>query len=233
MNKLIFILLVTFASFAQKNNTLEKSSLIKSKNNSLYLEDQLYIGVTFNVLRKLPKSIKQSGFSNGLFLGFIKDFPINKKRNIGFGLGLGYEMDTYFQNLKIYTNNNVTVFENFLENETFKNNKLVFHSLAIPLELRFRTSTPTDYKFWRLYTGIKFKYIFYNKAAYKNNETQKISNIEQLNDINYGLTLSIGHGTWNAHIFYGMKNLFNNANFNGAKSIEMKDLKIGLVFYIL
>lgn len=232
MNKLFFLLLIAFSSFAQKDNTSIKSKEI-IKKDSLYLEDQIYLGVTFNVLRKLPNSISQSGFSNGLFLGFIKDFPINKKRNIGFGIGLGYEMDTYFQNLKIYKNNNTILFENFSEDESFKNNKLILHSLALPLEFRIRTSTASDYKFWRLYTGIKFKYIFFNKATYKSNGTFKVTNINQLNDFNYGLTLSAGHGTWNAHIFYGLKPLFNNANFNGSSSIDMKDLKIGLIFYIL
>ncbi|MCF6351177.1 MAG: PorT family protein [Flavobacteriaceae bacterium] len=225
---LILFLFITSSLYAQVNKTDNKQ-----KKENYYLEDQLYLGITYNILSKLPNNINQSGFSNGIFLGFIKDLPTNKMRNIGFGIGLGYAMDTYFQNLKIHKNNNEFFFENFQDDENFKNNKFILHSIELPLEFRFRTSTIDNYKFWRVYTGIKFKYIFYSKAAYKNKDTQKVSNLKQLDNFNYGITLGAGNGVWNVHLYYGLKPIFKDAYFKSTELIKMRDFKIGLIFYIL
>ena len=231
MNRIFILFLLIITSLnAQSSKDLDEQ---KKVNPNFYLEDQLYVGVTYNILTNLPNSVRQSGFSNSLFFGFIKDLPTNKERNFGFGIGLGYDLDTYFQNMKVYENGNETLFENFQEDESFKNNKLVFHSIEAPLEVRFRTSTLEKYKFWRVYTGIKLKYIFYSKAAYKNDGTQKANNLENLRKFNYGLTLGAGNGTWNIHAYYGLKPIFTDAYFNGDELIKMKDLKIGLIFYIL
>jgi len=51
--------------------------------------------------------------------------------------------------------------------------------------------------------------------------------------VQYGLTLSAGYGTWNFHVYYGLNSIFdNNIQFEG-ESMDMKSLKIGLMFYIL
>ncbi len=225
---LILFLIITVTCNAQVSI---KNTNIKKEN--YYLEDQLYIGITYNILTNLPNSISQSGFSNGFQIGYIRDLPINKKRNFGFGIGLGYALDTYFQNLKISESNNITFYENFEVDETFENNKFVLNSIESPFEIRFRTSTRDKYKFWRIYTGVKFKYIFSSKASFKNNVTQKVKNLDALNNFNYGLTLGAGHGTWNLHLYYGLKPIFKDAFLNDDEKIKMKDLKIGLIFYIL
>ena len=63
-----------------------------------YLEDQIYFGLTYIQLLNLPDQISQSGFSYGLAGGFIKDFPLNKRRNFGLGVGLGYGFNNYYFN---------------------------------------------------------------------------------------------------------------------------------------
>jgi len=224
---LILFLIIATTCNAQVSN---KNNL---KKENYYLEDQLYIGVTYNILTDLPSSISQTGFSNGFLVGYIKDLPINKKRNYGFGIGLGYALDTYFQDLKIFENNNTIFYENFEADENFESNKIILNSIELPFEIRFRTSTRDKYKFWRIYTGIKFKYIFSSKASFKDNGTQKTKNLDALNNFNYGLTLGAGHGTWNLHLYYGLKPIFKDAFLNDEQQIKMKDLKIGLIFYIL
>jgi hypothetical protein len=225
MKKLVFLLIfMTTLGFSQ--TTKEK--------DGYYLEDQIYFGFTYNVLRNLPNSIKQSGFSNGLSIGFIKDLPVNKQRNFGFGAGLGYGMDTYFHNIKIYEDDNGQVlFENFQDLESPKNNKLILHSIEVPLEIRLRTSTIDDYRFWRLYFGLKFKYIFYSRASFKLDGLQKVKNLNAIEKLQYGLTISAGNGTWNFFTYYGLNPIFKNANLNNSESIDFKDLKVGIQFYIL
>lgn len=94
MKKYIFGFLTLFFALGNAQN-------INDHKN--YLEDQIYLGLTYNVLTDLPNTVKQSGFSNSIFLGFIKDIPINERRNFGFGVGLGYSIDTYFHNIKNYS----------------------------------------------------------------------------------------------------------------------------------
>ena len=217
-----FLLLTSIISYSQ----------LKDEKEGYYLEDQIYAKFTYNILSKLPKTIKQSGFSNSFSIGFIKDIPINKERNFGFGVGLGYGLNTYFHNLKIFKSNGNTVFENFQIDENYKSNKLITHTIEIPLEIRWRTSTREKYKFWRIYGGIKTNYIFISKAKYKLDGTQKLMNLKEIKKLQYGLSLATGYGNINFYIYYALTPVFKNAYYNGTK-IETKDIKIGIQFYIL
>jgi hypothetical protein len=222
LKKILFIIIVA--------NSLFTFSQLKEEKEGYYLEDQIYLKISYNLLDKLPKNISQSGFSNSFSLGFIRDFPINKQRNFGFGLGVGYGFETYFHNLKITDINNTTQFEYF--NENFDSNKLKINQLEVPFEVRWRTSTVEKYKFWRIYSGIKVNYIFISKSVFNINEKQVYKNINALNKIQYGLTVAAGYGTFNFFIYYGLSPLFKDANLNGEK-IEIKEIKFGLQFYIL
>lgn len=220
---LFFIsLLLSMFGFSQSQTT----------TNDKYFEDQLYFGVTYNTLMKKPSNIELKGLSNGISIGYIKDIPLNTQRNFGFGIGLGYGRNTFYQNLKIYRVNNQTVFES-LGTESFDRNKFSFHSIDMPIEVRWRTSTVEKYKFWRIYSGFKMSYVFASNAVYKNGgEKTRITNFKEVNKFQYGLTFSFGYGTWNFNAYYGLNNLFTNTLVN-AEPINMKDLRIGLMFYIL
>lgn len=216
------------------SNVLCAQNITDSKEkNGYYLEDQLYFGVTYSTLRKKPNGINLRGFSNSFFLGYIRDIPFNKKRDFGIGIGLGYNKDTYFHDMKILKENNQIIFKSFDDVDVFNSNKLIFHKVEVPFEIRWRNSTIDDFKFWRIYTGVKFAYIFYSKASYNLNGLQKITNFKEVNKLQYGITLSAGHGTWNGFVYYGLSNLFDNAKFNGEETIKMKGLKFGMVFYLL
>jgi hypothetical protein len=121
--------------------------------DSLYREDQFYIGVSYNLLGKKPMNLSQTGFSSGFHLGFIRDMPINKKRNVAFGIGLGISSNSYNQNLLIDKDNLGNSTYSILDgNGTFIKNKFSTHLIELPFEFRWRTSTPTEYNFWRIYT---------------------------------------------------------------------------------
>lgn len=223
MFRYLFFILIPFLSYSQLQNEKE----------NFYLEDQLYLGFTYIVLNNLPSGINQSGFSNSLSLGFIKDIPLNKNRNIGLGIGLGYAYDTFFQNIKISKMNGITSYTTFLEEDNYKKNKLHTNSIEIPLELRFRTSTRESYKFWRIYPGIKYSYIFSSTASYQLDGKQKVKSPKGINKSLFGLTLGVGYGTWNGYIYYGMNNLFDNVLLNNTEYLDTHILKIGFQFYIL
>ena len=215
------ILLLSFLGFSQTKDSI----------NTKYLEDQVYLGITYNVLSKRPSDISPNGFSNGIFIGYIKDIPLNKTRNFGFGLGLGYGRNTYFQNLSITEVNNRTVFQPV--DGAFDRNKFSLHSIELPFELRWRTSTATKYKFWRIYSGIKLGYIFASNAKLKQDVTTSVRNISEINKFQYGLTLSAGYGTWNAVIYYALNDVFSDAVLTEmGEVINVRELRVGLIFYI-
>tara|TARA_R110001583_G_scaffold83631_5_gene220729 strand:+ start:13763 stop:14437 length:675 start_codon:yes stop_codon:yes gene_type:complete len=219
-------LILFFLLFFIKLNAQVNKDTIDLK----YLEDQIYLSLTYNVLIKKPKPILQNGFSGGISFGFIKDIPINKQRNFGLGLGLGYSYNTYIQNLKITRDSQVTSFETALD---YKTNKLGLSAIELPFEVRWRNSTPEKYKFWRIYGGVKFAYVLAAKSTFIDSETTlKTKNIHEFNRIQYGLTLATGFSTWNVYVYYGLNPFFKDVNFNG-KALKLKDFNIGLKFYIM
>lgn len=224
MKRIVFLLLILTGTLHAQNN--------ESTKVEKYLEDQIYIGLSVITLTNVTDSVAQSGFSNSFGLGFIKDIPVNQKGSLAFGVGLGYGRNTYFQNIKITEQENITQYA--IAGDEVKKNKFSLHSLDIPLEIRFRTSTIDKYKFWRIYAGSKISYVFASNAKFKENgNTTKITRLSDINNLQYGLTFAVGYGTWNFNFYYGLSDLFSNANLNTATPIEIRDFKIGLIFYIL
>ena len=203
--------------------------------DSLYKEDQFYVGVTYNLIANKPEGLSQNGFSWGLSLGFIKDIPINKARNKGFGIGLGYASDSYNNNLFVSKDSSGDYVYTVLDDgSSFTKNKFLFHLIELPIEYRWRTSTPTDYAFWRIYTGIKFGYVMANSWKYKGDLGDlKYHDISDVNNFQYGLTLSAGYNTWNFHVNYLLNSIFSKNSSLGTESTNVSIIKIGLTFYIL
>jgi len=200
-----------------------------------YKEDQFYFGVTYNLLRQQPDGMVQNGFSSGFHLGFIKDMPINSKRTIAIGLGLGYSGNSINQNLRISKDNQGNTQYDIVESGTFSKNKLSLHMIEMPLEFRWRTSTAKDYRFWRIYSGIKIGYIFASSSKYKGDlNNLKVSNLDNLNTLQYGLTLTAGYDKFNVHIYYALNSIFDSsATKTNGTSINARIFRIGLMLYIL
>ena len=210
--------------FAQSNSITEL--------DSLYREDQIFIGVTYNALLNLPEGVSQNSFSTGFHFGVIRDFPINKRRNIALGLGLGYSINTFNQNIRISKTTPTTY--TILEGINHSKNNFSQHLLEAPLEFRWRTSNSETYKFWRIYTGVKLGYVLASKSVYKGdpaNETHR--GLTGMNPWQYGLTMSVGYNTWNGYIYYGLNPIFDSVSSTNLQSIDMNALKIGLIFYLL
>lgn len=216
---------------SQNNNNADNVELYKD-----YREDQFYASVTYNLLNNRPNGVSQNGFSSGFHLGFIRDMPINKRRNLAIGLGLGLSSNSYNQNISILEIDDAIIFNIIDEREiNVSKNKFTSYLVEFPLEFRWRTSSASQYNFWRIYTGFKLGYVLYNSAKFKSdNGNQTLSNIDDFDKIQYGLTLSVGYDTWNFHLYYGLNPIFNgdNAVIND-NAIDTTALKIGLMFYIL
>lgn len=213
--------------FAQSN--LEKQV------DSLYKEDQFYVGVTYNLIGNRPQSISQRGFSSGFLFGLIKDIPLNKQRNIGIGIGLGYAVNSFNHNLLVDKDENqVFTYEILNQNNSFTKNKFSNHLIEVPFEFRWRTSTATNYNFWRIYTGFKLSYVLSNSMRYEGDlGIIKHTNNPDFHNFQYGFTLSAGYNTWNLYIYYPMNSIFSKQAQLNDSPLNMSAIKLGLLFYIL
>lgn len=201
-----------------------------------YKEDQFYFSITYELLGKKPTEIKQSGFSSGIHFGVIKDMAINERRNKAFGIGLGLSVNSYNQNMLISQAQDGVYNYQIIDESviSIKRNKFTTYLVEVPLEYRWRTSTARDYKFWRIYPGVKFGYLLYNSSKFSGSiDDIKLSNIDDFNKFQYGLTLSAGYSTWNFHVYYGLNAIFKDTAKLDWEAIDMNSIKIGLVFYIL
>jgi len=150
---------------------------------------------------------------------------LSEKRNIGLGAGLGYGLNNYYFNVQLDATNPSET------EETLKNNKIILHTVELPVELRFRNSTALKYKFWRFYPGFKIAYVFANNTSFSRSADFDVSDIININDFIYGLTFSAGYNKWNLHLYYGLNDLFNETGVNDYQ-VNISDFRIGLIFYI-
>lgn len=228
--KLFYLFLCFYGTISAQEVPINDDTVVDSK----YREDQFYAGVTYNFLENKPTGMSQQGLSGGIHLGFVRDFPLNTNRNIGFGIGLGYSSNSYNHDLFIKKEDGMVTYQ-ILDNDdvSYQKNKLNIHVLEVPIQFRWRTSTAESYKFWRIYTGVKIGYVLNSIVKYKGDLGDfKENNTPDLNRFKTTADISFGWNTWNFHIAYGLNKLFsNNAEING-EAINITEIKFGLMFYM-
>lgn len=202
--------------------------------DSLYREDQLYLGFSYNVLLNRPPGVTQTNLPYGLQLGFIRDIPLNRSRTFALGIGLGYALNSYISNLRAIEDGPDVQYIIIGEGVSYKRNKFEHHLVELPIEIRWRTSTPTDFSFWRIYGGVKFAYVAGARSKYVTADFKDSFFNPDAKKFQYGVTLSIGYNALNMHVYYGLNGLFKDGT-TGPDNVplDMPPLRIGLIYYIL
>ena len=206
--------------------------LIYSQDNGIdYKEDQFYIGVSYFMQVKDIDDFKQNGFSGNFQAGFIKDISLDKKSQKALGIGVGFERNRFTSNIQpnINSDNEIDyrlVVSRFLESK----NELNYSSIVFPIELRWRTSTPDRYDFWRIYTGFKVKRNYYIDSDPSYGQSLKIENGREWT---HSIYLNSGFNTWNISLEYDLNSFLEGKKTDIGEEIDVKFFKIGLVFYIL
>lgn len=231
---LFFILIGPIFLHAQDEDRYKIPDSVPFSIDSLYREDQFYAGFHFNLVTNKPSNIDQESFSGGLNIGFIRDFPLNERRNVALGIGIGWSINTYGQNLFIGNNEDgSTNFMSLENNEDYTRNRFTTQLIEAPIEFRWRTSTPETYKFWRIYSGVRLGYMYNFRSRYKDPEQEVIINdLSELNRFRLGATFTFGYNTFNFQFYYALNPFFKDAQVDG-EDIDLSTLKIGLTFYIL
>ena len=216
MQKQYFILLL-IASFA----------LAQTPADLLYREDQIYASVGYPLLIDVPEALTQNKLSHTFSLGFVRDMPINRARNLAFGLGFGLNYNVVHTNLQF--TENMEAYTYLSSNVTNQWNNL---DLEIPLEFRWRSSVPLNYQFWRAYAGLVG---YYTLSANQRTRTALIDSITSLSvqKFRLALRLNVGNNTWNLTYTHPIDSFFDYDKSPHNKLFsQLKIAKLGLVFYI-
>lgn len=234
--KIFFFLFSSVLLLPLNSNAQTLADTSAATVDSLYREDQFYLGFTYNILTDMPSNLSSSGFSGGLHLGFIRDFPINKKRNVAIGTGLGWSINSYGQTLFIgeEPNTEESIFLSLEDLDlNYDRNRFTTHSVEMPIQFRWRTSTAESHKFWRVYTGLQLGYIYYFRSNFQQpGNTVRQTDVAELDRFRLGATFAFGYNTFNFHVYYGLNPFFNeDARVNG-EEVGMNALRVGLMFFI-
>ncbi len=198
----------------------------QEKNNLNYKEDQIYFNFNFDFQLKSIEGYQQNGFSRSFNLGLLKDIPFNKKGNKAAAFGVGYGYTRLVNNLDVgqdlYFN---------IDGDSGLRNRLSFHSIQFPIELRLRTSTQENFEFWRLYFGYRLNYNFL--AKYKPFFGRKTLLKDYVSKFSHHLSLSIGFNTWNIRFETGLSPIIKILTSSNKNKDNFFISSVGLVFYIL
>jgi hypothetical protein len=226
-----FLLVPVFNVYSQEIKETEEFKMVEI--DSLYREDQFYFGLTYNSLLQGPVDLSQNKISLGIAAGFLRDMPINKNRTMAIASGVGFSYNNYNQNLAISEIGETTAYSIIDSKAAYDKNKFTQLLVEVPLEFRWRTSTYDSHKFWRIYAGVKFSYLLYDKSTFVDAQSEStVTGNRDFNKFLYGVYLSSGYNTLNVYVYYGLNPLFKSAEIDG-ENIAMKSLNIGLIFYIL
>lgn len=226
-----FLFIVVLPVFSQENARTE--NIPKVKVDSLYREDQFYFGFILNTLQNKSVGLTQDKFSAGFSAGFLRDFPINKKRTIAIAPGIGFSYNNYNQNLKIEESNQITTYAIINPNTSYNKNRFSQFLVDVPIEFRWRSSTYESHKFWRIYGGFKMSYLLFDKSVYEDALSKiVVTNNKDFTKFLYGAHLSAGYNSINVYAYYGLNSLFQSAKTK-TESIDMNSFNVGIIFYVL
>ena len=221
MQKFSFLFLIFWVCFA--------SAQIKDSLN--YREDQFYVDLNFSLQHIEINGFKQNGFSRSVNVGMLRDYPTSKLGDKAIAVGLGYGFVRLVNNINVEQSQQSYLY-NVPEAQRALRNVFSYHQLQLPVELRWRTSSPSEYAFWRVYLGYRLSYQF--GTQYQPFFGRKFSLVNQLNEIQHSIGISLGFNTWNLRFDYNLTPLFKEEirTINN-RTLKLFPLQLGLIFYLL
>ena len=188
--------------------------------------DRLVFDLTYNDWVGDRKPFSNHWGSIGLNTNLIFDIPLAKKNVVALGLGLCHQWVNIRHDNHLYRND-LTESTEFVEktiSDNFNKSKYGSHTVALPIELRFRTAGWQHFKF---HIGGKVGYVFRSLSKYKGST-----------DFDYVSTSFGFHDDaklmYSAHFRIGVRNwaLFGNYQINklflSDQSVKLNLIQFGL-----
>ena len=237
LSRILFFGLFLISSSLSFGQSLDDAETVKDSVplDEKYREDQFYFGVTYNLLTDTPPDVKIRGFTGGARLGFVRDMPINSKRTLSIGLGAGLGFNRYGNTLAISEDdNNQLQFQVLNEETNFESNRFSVYHVEVPLEFRWRSSSPKEFKFYRVHTGVIFSYAYWNRATFVQDGTRfKLNNVEAFNPFQAEVFMLLGYNTINFYAAYNFTAFFDQDAKLEDNILNFRPLKLGILFYFL
>ena len=199
------------------------------EQDTFYREDQIYFGASLMLFNSNQDDFKSQGLSRHIQFGIIRDIPLNKSGKFATGVGLGMSFDKYKTNIILSGEGLYSLSNSNLEIA----DPLFFsvNSIELPLSIRWRSSTLSEYAFWRVYGGIAFQWNYRSITKQNSNFTQLSDEIQRFGTM---ANLVFGYNTWNFYLAYNLTTFFNSEKGELTSiPIKFKPFKIGLIFYFL
>jgi hypothetical protein len=224
-------LFLSFLSGYSQENTFSIDTL-HVKIDSLYREDQFYAGLNYNLLLKKPSGVSQEKISFGFSAGFLRDMPINKKRTFAIAPGLGLSFNNYLQNMAITGSSHNPVYT--VVSSNYDKSRFEQLRVDLPIEIRWRDSSPQEFQFFRVYAGFKVSYLLLDKSVFEEGSDKiVIKNNKDFEDFIYGAYLSAGYSAFNLQVYYNFNSFFKSSAQIDSVPVTINALSIGLIYYIL
>ncbi len=221
MQKLFLSLLFFCATF----------SFGQVKDSLKYREDQFYVNINFGLQAHDLDHFQQNGFSRSIHIAALRDYPLTKRGDKAIAFGLGYGYVHLVNNIAVDLTENAYSYS-IPEGQRGLRNVFRYHQLHLPLELRWRTSTSSDYTFWRVYLGYRLSHQF--GAVYDPFFGPDFPLKQQLNPWQHSLGISMGFNTWNLRLDYSLTPLLKSElRTTSGSELTLFPVQIGLIFYLL
>lgn len=229
----LLTLFVAPAAYAQDNESLVRN-LVRGKGEN-YLDDQLYVALSYNVLTSMPSGMKTYSFPNTMSLGYVRDIPLNKRRNIGLGAGVGFSFHSYYTNLSMTKDAQGVPHIALMESDQYKSNRFSMQTLDIPLQIRFRGSSAEKYRFWRVYAGATASWVIRSYSTLNDgNLKARYYNLPYLNKWLFTANLHVGYGKFTLKADYTINSLFQSSRVGEIAGLDdVRSLNVGLLVYLL
>lgn len=190
--------------------------------------DRLMVDITYNDwLGKTVKPFKNKATSIGFNASMMFDVPLVPKNKIAFAWGLSYGLyrvnhhDLFIRNSDSSFTSVVQHIEQYgIEKSIFK-----MHSIAIPVELRFRGE---HWKHVKFHIGGKLAYQFLGTTVLSSSSAgitskQKINGFYDLNPINASAHIRFGIRNWALYAQYNFLPFFTSK-----QSVQLNGFQFGL-----
>ena len=229
---IIFVCLVfTNSAFAQHDSIKRKKSIAEFalKNYKGDPKDRLIFEAIYTSWLGIPKNITPDWKSIGFNFAMMFDKPI-KNSNFSFGYGAGLYCHNFSSNANyLYKTDSITSITSTLmepKTGTYRSNKYSERSVEIPLELRFRTKTTSNFK---IMLGVKIGYVFndYKKTDDINGKI-RLYDLKNINRFRYGVNFRIGVEKFCLSASYYISEAFNS---HGPQGIHPFSIGLAIIPY--
>ena len=124
----------------------------------------------------------------------------------------------------------IHVFEQIESPET---NRWKWTEINLPLELRWRTSSPELYKFWRIYGGITASHALHTRQIYQDGGVGRDVSELLVQKWRWAFHISVGYNTWNLYGQYPLTPFLEDTQEADNDALDnLGCAKIGLIFYV-